>query len=187
MLGFFQCCILPDRESRKQGALDCSSLEDASSSLSSVKRLGNLSLPSCESTDEEIFHDENEEEHHHQADTTNEEGDENRVPVHHHPQDPKKADPIQDFQKKSKESFRVVETDKNHILMSPTQVVVFRKPTTEMEEPKLLHIHQRAILMAHKKKKSRRTSDHTTKKQVNTDLVLSAKETQMLSDTRHFQ
>ena len=173
MFGLFQCCILPDGEGQKQGALDgCSSplLVDDSSAV--VKQLGAStapSLPSFESTDDDIFQDETE-------------GDENQVPeAQTYPQDQQqqKVDPIQDFQKHSKESFRVVETDKNHILMSRTQVVVFRKPTTEMEAPKLLHIHQRANNTAmdtttKKKKQSRR--DHNTTKQQQNSAVLSSRQ-----------
>ena len=165
MFGFFQHCILPGTESHKQGALDCAPTTSAKFDDPASNPVKNL--PSCESTDEEIFQDENEENHAMNSiikrqDEQSNEGDESWIPCS--PRTPtnqqklQNNDPIHDFKQQSTESFRVVETDKNHILMSSTKVVVFRKAMSPLEKPKLLHIHQRA-LAAKKKKKRRKNKD----------------------------
>ena len=58
---------------------------------------------------------------------------------------------------RAEEDYRVVETKRNSILVSPTKVIVFQKDL-ESGEPTLLHIHKRESAKDAKKKRSELSS-----------------------------
>jgi len=167
MFGIFQHCILPGEEKRKANVLEPvkENAAEERTNNSVYYSTGNKARSVIEDilsgeSDDQVFQDEQDESSDDEnvvnwLSTEKATASTKRLATINH-KDEVSSKSKRKSRSSKKESFKVVETDKNRVLVSSTQVMVFRKPTKPNEEPTLLHIHKRALETSNRKKRRRK-------------------------------